>query len=41
MGKDELEIRDFPELHIEMDLKTVNFENEIPIIKVRPELSKT
>ena len=41
MGNDGLEIRDFPELHIDMDSKAAAFENEIPLVKIRAELSKT
>jgi integrase len=41
MGNDGLKIRDFPELHINNIERSVIFDNEITIIKVRPELSKT
>ncbi|SIM49522.1 site-specific integrase [Cuniculiplasma divulgatum] len=41
MGKGGLEIRDLPEMHVDVDSKTVSFENEVTMVKVRPELSKT
>ncbi|MHB1440549.1 MAG: site-specific integrase [Cuniculiplasma sp.] len=41
MGNDGLKIKDFPEIHIDNKLKSVTFDNEITLINVRKELSKT